>query len=133
MANTRLQITRGNTFLYIPPEGVQTLQFGCEFVENNIYREILPEETVTWQLRDQVQGASIDPQTGLLTIDNTVNNPTETEVIQTMGQYTATCPLRLFSEPDISNDKTPIEEDFEMLELQVLQLSELLSDVYGGK
>ena len=132
MASTRLQITRGNTFLYIPTEGQQTLQFGCEFVENNIYRELLPEETVTWQLEDSIQGVSIDSQTGLLTIDNTVVDPSETTVIQTMGQYVANCPIRFFHEPDMSNVKPQFEEEIELLEQSVIELTELLSDLYGG-
>jgi len=48
-----------------------------------------------------------------------------------MGQYVANCPIRFFHE-DMSNVKPPFEEEVELLEQSVIELTELLSDLYGG-
>lgn len=98
----RLQITKGNTFLYRPTTGSVTLEFGCEVVENNIYRDLTPEEILSWSISPSTTGVSI-ASSGILTATSDVADNTSLEVIAELNGMIAKCPLRIFDEPEIGD------------------------------
>jgi len=133
----RLQITKGETFAYTLAEGSYEIQFGCEVVENGIYREPTNEETIVWSLSNTVTGVSINSSTGLLTVDSTAVNGTNTKVIATMGSLVDECPFSVFDyveptpPPDFSSEIQALHQDNLTLQQAIIELTIVLGSMVG--
>lgn len=133
----RLQITKGETFAYTITEGTNEIQFGCEVVENGVYRDPTVEETIVWSLETPVTGISINSSTGLLTIDNTVVNGSSTKVVATMGSLVDKCPFSVFDyveptpPPDFSSDIQALQQENLVLQQAIIELTIVLGSMVG--
>ena len=83
----------GNSLLKIPTAGVSYEKFGAHVVSQ--YNNTLPEETVTWGLKEAVPGVSVDSQSGTVTVLPNAKNGAEVTITASNGQAVSSKTVRL--------------------------------------